>query len=505
MLKRLPFSPAAALNDSAVHDLPAIVAFANLLQKHWPWIAGSVATTFVAAIAYCLVAPPVYQSASQILVINKGHAVPGVHGEGSGDFGQRVGDDLLATHMMILRSRRVVASALAASGLNQSPSIVRLLHDGQSPVDYVIDNLVVSRGGEGQGRAAHIISVQFRHREARETADVLKAVLASYRTFIGEQLATPVDDALRLITHAEGELAAALRQTRDEYQAFREQAPLFWRDEQRLNVHQARFERLDAVLASIQLQRVDAQAKLATLQRHLQQTRPATVRPWLPDANARSADSSSLTLPTGTSRPGVAVPPHRPIGGLPEETEAARTEFHQLLELKQREQELLTLYGVDHPQVRSAQRLISHLESFLDAKRRELTRDAASLTKTEIEELGRRESEIILLLRHEQQAAKTLVEAEVKDEAFRRDLDRQQLLFDAVVARLKEVDLARSYGGFTTEVMAPILIGEHVSPSPSLVIPFAFLVGLGAGIGSAVVRDQWAYCPVSTLADGVEA
>ena len=70
-------------------------------------------------------------------------------------------------------------------------------------VDYVIDNLHVIRGGEGQGRLAHVITLQFRHGSAKDCADVVQAVVDAYRHFLDNDLSSPVDDALSLIRAGE--------------------------------------------------------------------------------------------------------------------------------------------------------------------------------------------------------------------------------------------------------------------------------------------------------------
>jgi hypothetical protein len=63
-------------------------------------------------------------------------------------------------------------------------------------------------------------------------------------------------------------------------------------------------------------------------------------------------------------------------------------------------------------------------------------------------------------------------------------------LFDSVVARLDEINLAKDFGGFATETIAPVELGEQVSPQPILAVSVGAFLGLCLGLLTAVVADH---------------
>jgi capsular exopolysaccharide synthesis family protein len=84
----------------------------------------------------------------------------------------------------------------------------------------------------------------------------------------------------------------------------------------------------------------------------------------------------------------------------------------------------------------------------------------------------------------EQKKASAMQEFLLKDQSFSSSKDRTEMLHAEVVARLKEIDLIRDYGGDTMTVTAQPLLGEKVAPR--LLVVLAGSLILGSLIGACV-------------------
>ena len=66
----------------------------------------------------------------------------------------------------------------------------------------------------------------------------------------------------------------------------------------------------------------------------------------------------------------------------------------------------------------------------------------------ELERLKMSEQLLTDLYQSEHDLAKDLSGFQLRDEGFRRSMDRTQQLYDSIVSRLQEASLVKSYGGF---------------------------------------------------------
>ncbi len=89
----------------------------------------------------------------------------------------------------------------------------------------------------------------------------------------------------------------------------------------------------------------------------------------------------------------------------------------------------------------------------------------------------------------EQNKASLMQEFLLKDQAFRSNKERTEHLHDEVIARLKEIDLVRDYGGDTMTVTAPPQIGEKVSPKFLVVLAGSLILGSLIGACAAWCID----------------
>ena len=71
----------------------------------------------------------------------------------------------------------------------------------------------------------------------------------------------------------------------------------------------------------------------------------------------------------------------------------------------------------------------------------------------------------------------------------RQERDRTQSLHEAVVDRLREINLLKDYGGYVTETISPVELGEKSWPQIPLLLVLGCLGGLMVGSGFAVIAE----------------
>jgi capsular exopolysaccharide synthesis family protein len=434
--------------------------------------------------------------------MKKDASLPTRGAEATQDLQGTVAEDLLATHMQIISSPRIVRRALEQRKLESLPSILEQLEEDQEPIDYVIENLEVARGGEGAARGAHVLTASFRHTSPEDCAAVLNAIVESYQDFLGETFQDFGKEAVELIGQAKVELEADLEKSEEAYREFRENAPLLWRGAETYNVHQDRLSQFETGVAEVALRKTQTQSRLATIEEALSSSDPQELDDLellslLDDQHvARLGLVVSVQRGDGASEEFLSVQPAR--------SETARAQYDRLLELKMEEKTLLMDLGPSHPRVRDVQESIRVMEDFLNANREdlglpsddakqlnavELVRAYQSLLRHDLEDLDRRDKELQQSADQERDAAQALVAYELSGETMRKQVERKQELYDAVIDRLREINLVKDYGGFITEVMSPVRLGQDVWPLASLVFGLGGVLGLFAGTATAFLVD----------------
>jgi Mrp family chromosome partitioning ATPase len=214
-----------------------------------------------------------------------------------------------------------------------------------------------------------------------------------------------------------------------------------------------------------------------------------------------AADISRLSLLLSVERGDPASEAFR--AAQPARVEAANTEYDRLLDLRVEARKLQLELGPNHPRVIETQQSIEELEGFLtkqvamlgpissevDFDTNELMEAYVQLLRHDRSELERRSEQLETLVKHEQQEAKDLVSYELRGNTLRRDMERTQALYDAVVDRLREINLIKDYGGVVTEAISPVKPGEKVWPNWPLLLLLGGFVGLVLGSVTAAGRE----------------
>ena len=464
------------------------------------WFVGGLLAGILLALVVRFLLPSKSEVHAKILVIKKDASLPAEGFEGGRDFEGHVVEDLLSTHMEILTSPKVVDLALTARKLDGLPSISAVLKPDQTPVEYVIENLSVSRGGEGQAKTAHVLNVTFVHRDAGDAARILDAVVDTYRSFVDQTFKDVGSEAATLISQTSNELADDLKKKQAARRQHREQSPLLWSGEESFNIHQTRINEFESELARLSTRQARIESRLQVIQDRLKDSSP------LIDVERLSliADEDMQRFSLLTSVEGGSSLTKEFQASQPARSQIATVEFERLATLRTEEQALRTEFGPNHRGVREKRLAIDELEKLLKQNAPRLSSEVkapvieqsdllnayVSLLKQDLVEVQSRQRVLNALVATEVSDAKKLVVYELEDEALHSEITGTMSMYTAVADRLKEINLVKDYGGFVTEVLAPVEPGLPMKASLLVTIAAGALLGLMFGGAGALVVDS---------------
>lgn len=482
----------------------------QIARRHWLIVASSLVMGIGLAVAYFVTATPKYESTAQVLVMRKDPTLPTTGAQASRDDESKVSQDLLATHMQIVQSKRIVSQSLESQGLDQLPSILEVLKEDETPTDYVVDNLLVTLGGTGQAKTAHVINIAFQHTSPEESQGIVNAIVQTYKKFLEEKFQDVNKEAADLIVQAQTNLGDELEKAEATYQGFREKAPLLFNGDQVTNVHRARYDQIQQELSNLEVQITEGKSRLDVVQAELreQEANGATNLERLALIDEKNAQRIGILVTVEQGEADTAEFQSRQ----PERMASATAEFSALLTLLAKEKTLLEDFGPGHPEVKSAREQINLMQKFLTEKAvttgtirketllnpKDLVDAYVKLLRHDVVSLESRKNELMSLAMKEEEQAKTLVSLELDGETLRKDVTRKQELYDAVVDRLREINLAKDYGGFINEIIAEPELGEQVSPKLPLCLAVGVFFGLvlgGGGTALAEIRDRSFHSP----------
>jgi capsular exopolysaccharide synthesis family protein len=454
-------------------------------------------------LGYYYYATPKYVSTAQLLLIRKDANLPNRGVDASSEMGKNAQSEqeLLATHIQILQSRRIVGEALQLHGYDRLPSILGGLKKDQTPAEFVIERMTVTHGGLGQAKSGHALNVEFRHTSPEETQQILKAVIESFRKYLDEHFRDVGSEVVSLILKTRDELAQDLETAEQEYLKFREQAPLLGSLTESANVHRQRYEDLQAALEQAQVARITVQANFdaveAAIKSHSSRSEVSDLE-RLAVIDKEHINQLQLLMDAGKGDPNTI---EFQISQ-PQRLEAARVETESLLSLLGEEQSLLLALGPEHPRVQATRRKIDAAKDYLKTRAPAASADQGKkystelvigayreLLRQELETLQSRERQLEALVEKEQTAAKSLFVYELKAESLRKEVERKKELYDTLFDRLREINAIKEYDGFVQKLLGPIELGVRVSPKRSYSLAGGALFGLMIGGALALTAE----------------
>ncbi len=401
---------------------------ALLWRRKWSLILAAVISVGV-GVAYLLVATPVFEVDARLLVQKEGFAF-------QIERSRREDREFLATQAEIIRSPLTVRLALKSAPLTG-------LSPEADPVKVALASLRVK-----PLLNTDVLKITFRGEDPEETIQFVEAVIESYR----QQLSTVERDVnaktLELLSQRDEDLRSKLESLQQQYVQHRKSSPLIGHGRDAVSIDSELLRQLSQQLAEIRRHRVGIENTIQTLEVYR-------------DAVARGKTKGALVF-TSASSPPVAEAPRknsdaRPTGAnISDEHRLYKTMAAHLLgaatagvqqldvlhtELRQaisHEQELAEVYGLQHPQRRSA---ISQVATLKELIRRQ-ENDASGILEQELAVAKSTEKNLAEMYNRERNHVKSLDNFLIREQQLLENIRRVQAVHDSTLTQFNELTLA---------------------------------------------------------------
>lgn len=409
-----------------------------------------------------------YSSSSQILVIKKRISEVYQQTSPGSSLGTLI-EDYMSTHMVLLKSPLIIQQAIRKRDLGSLKSFDNV----GDPVTTVQQSLSVARdsGKDTTSMPNNVLLLSYRGPVSEDCGKILTAIVESYQDFLDITYKNVSDQTLNLIIQARETLKTDLAQAEEKYQKFRQESPLFWRNHNGLNVEQER-------VAAVEAKRSQMLLRLTELSQRMQ----------LLDKAIKEGIGEEVLM----FKSALEAPRQKVINGLDPLVEQPLIPL--IVELNQ----LLELYGEEHPFVKSAKNRIETTRKQLTlistnsdvAKGKDPAKVMLSALKFEYDEIEHTVRAMDGLLDKMKADAKFLSNFEIQESHLRNEMARLQLVYDGTIKRLQEINLVRDSGGFDARVLSNPMNGVKVAPLAHQDLPLGLMLGLMVGVGLAYLADM---------------
>lgn len=474
-------------------DTQLEVNFLQFLADRWPWLALGATLGLLVAVGYSMVAEERYQSTAQVLVLEKQAALAGHSGSNDVDFeSASVSNEVLATHMSIMSSPKIISQALNKDGLFELESLqaelpedVEMTETGEKRflVGYVRANMEVDRGGDGRAKDAQVLRVSFEHSSPADSGLILTAVIDSYRAFVRQTVRDMSNEAADIIRDTSTDLEDEIEQRDLAYREFVKGSPLGISENYSSNPYEARIQEIEAELSSLRTSKADRRSRLDLIRSNAAN---ATAIDKLSAVD--SEDVARLTLlfnvddkQNSSNSPSSALVYQATADALANSLSVGPN-HPRMIESKAKLAELMKVVegetaatnATGEGEIASAEKLAAAYEQLLE---------------NDLSEVEQREKEAISRLATERALAKEMVDAQLEQKQRLRELERAQNMYDAVVDRIGQIDLLGNYAGYVNDVLSPVGMGSKTWPNIPLLGALGALGGMMLGLAFGVLAE----------------
>ena len=488
---------------SAEQGLPAYLEVWQIFVRRKGRIVLAVLLGLGLAALFCAVTGPRYDSATQLLVIKKRLDTMPITGPDQ----NRPPDDYLSTHMLLITSRRVIDRAIEKGNLRELDQFqekggwrheitdwashnllgveAEVQPDEKLTTD-IINSLVVTRDAQRPGISPsnEVINLSFRGNMSGDGPKVLNAIIASYQDFLQETYRNTNAETLELIAQARLTVQKDLELKEQAYQKFLAETPPLWRAQDRSTAQQERILKIDAKLAALRMRRNEIEASIAMIENAIKSGRNPTATVMRMLAGPAAGDNG----PAGTQDPAVTGPRSRI--SLEEE----------LVSLQLQKAKVEAIHPKKHPDTLAINRQLETVRSMIlpaagdnsdgPAKDVDLGAIKIELLRQERDDLKVAEQGLTMLFEKEQTGVSASYIHEIQNEAHRKGIERDRLMYESILNRLKETSSVRDFGGYNTQVIGAALPGGIAVRRYLLILGLGLFVGIFGGIAWAYLADM---------------
>jgi len=496
------FSVGKSAALSASHAASQVtVDILEVLRRQFALICCTSSLGILAGVLYWANSTVWYESTAKMLVTLKDVRSTDAKGDTSWNE-DRVQESTLANHMEIVRSRNIISLALEAVHWDQMPFFQELAETDPEtdPVEYVAEQLTLTKGGTGTARDARSLNIKFRHTDPHDALLILQAIVVEYEKFLDDQAIRTMSAATELIKEAQSQVERELKQAEEKYVAARRAAPILYSGEGSSNVYLDRFRRIQDELATVEIERSAVSTRLRKVEDSLVKIRENGGDPLemiaLVDSDSLERLSAFVTLQSGQSADFLKH--------MPERAATTTAKYQNLASLKAKLSELLANFGPGHPQVEILNKEIQLMEELIKQGTQQtkyqsmfdqitpekLMQAYTGFLKQDLAASEDRRNELLSMAQIAEDQSKQLIEFELRDKLLATEITRKQTLYDGIVDQVRKLDTATGLSGYVHEILDSPRDGEIVWPKLSLCGVGGLLLGMMCGMAGAVMLDQ---------------
>ncbi|MCA9156761.1 MAG: polysaccharide biosynthesis tyrosine autokinase [Planctomycetales bacterium] len=529
-------------NNSKSFGDDLAVNLASVLNRRKGLMVMSCLVGLLFGAAYYTLWPRAYESHAEILLMKNDS---GALVTGSQQQVENVSEELLATHMKLIQSNRIVAAALerepeAAAAVElegetelesdseqvskqaqeaksepdrKRKSLIHLLLDQKlgadrsEVIERVIDRLYITSGGTGRARNAHVLNISYKHSNPKVAQRVLQAIIDEYQEFVKDKFNDVNSQAAELIEKARVDLEGKIEEAEKVYLAFREKkdSPLMSSGREGADIHTSRYEELAAEYSQLAIRIDQARGRLNLVKSSLAE---------IGDDAGNNLQKLALIDERNAERLGILVTVERGKAETaafqamqPERMAGATAEYSSLLTMKTRLSQLRNDFGPEYPEAKALEGQINEMQAFLDRRAKallvndgevQLTPDDVmkayvSMLEHDLRALEQQSEDTKTQMKLAEDEAKKLVSFILEDEQLVRKRTRQEDLYNSVVERVRDINMQQGSAAIIEEVIEDPEVGKRVEPKAVLALALSMLsTALIAGltISLAEFRDS---------------
>lgn len=485
--------------DSDNDDMNIDIDIVGILHRRYLHITLGVLIGATIATIYFFQQVPIYESVLTVLVGQRSSELASIStgAPRSGGDGTNV-QDILATHMELITSRKIIENAITRGKLLLSPN-------------EILEGFEISKGGTGASKNASVLKASFQAKDPELAAKVLQSIFDSYFDYINEKSRNVGNEAAKLISDSLVQCEQELKESDAAYREYISSFPAIVGGEgDRLeNIHALRLQKIEAELSEVRKSLSQFRSRNDFIKDFARGKKPEDLTDLevmtLLDQNevARLMTVVSMNNSVSMQKRGTAS------FAIADATNRAALSYEQkLLELNSRRDQLEATLGTSHPMYRAVLQELSNVSAYVERAKRdafaisadedqavrispsEMLVSYVSLLNGDIRDYENREQELLVLSVQESKLAKDIETSFLESGSFRSRLDRAQKRYDQVFSRLQEISLTNSASGFSTDLIVPPAPNRNpVWPSELKIAAIGILAGGMLGFGLALLAE----------------
>jgi polysaccharide biosynthesis transport protein len=461
-LKRLRPELLEPYQITEAEDGPDLRAYWRIFQKRRWTILSILLVTFGSVLIVTIKEKPVYRANALLEIEKENPNIPTVQ-----ELFQLedVSDNYLETQYKVLQSDTLARRVIEELGLNQvkefnSPKgewFWQNAHAAGLTEDLVVDpeteQAILVRFNDRLSvepvRRSRLVQVSFESQDPQVAAKAVNALTSNYIQENLESRWQTAQKASEWLSQQLQSFKAKLEKSEDDLQQYAQKNGLLFLETEKGDTENIVDERLRQLQDELTRAQADRYAK-ESLERL-----------------AEAGDYSSL--------PGVV------------NNKLMQDLTEQLTDLEKEEAALTSTFTSDYPKVKQLQSQIDDVQKVLDQERKR----AAQGIVDDYTAAVRREALVCEAFEQQQQQANRVAARAVQYNILKREVDTDKQLYEGLLQRLKEAGVSAGVNASNIRIVdAAMPPTKPVSPRPILNLGLALLLGLGCGIGMALLQEH---------------